>query len=150
MKELLNFLDSTAFTLGSFMASLLGALFAFFAVRSTDKKLRREEEYKYMVKVLTIDGLRVEHIRPVEAATSKPPGMARKVARFALPYKRHEAMLGDLEEMFPNVVKDQGLRSAKRWYAWQVTLTIATIYVKGMLRWSAIIALGEKIRRFIS
>ncbi|QPB81821.1 hypothetical protein CWC22_001900 [Pseudoalteromonas rubra] len=62
---------------------------------------------------------------------AKPPVLANKVLSMLLPNRLLESVLGDLEEEF-NILAKQNLKRANQWY-WQQTLETSMIYLKKKL-----------------
>lgn len=61
----------------------------------------------------------------------KPPALANKVLSVLLPNRLLESVLGDLEEEF-NILAKQNIKRANQWY-WQQTLETSMIYLQKKL-----------------
>jgi hypothetical protein len=68
-----------------------------------------------------IDIVQVSHHGTTDNA---PPVAAQTILRFVCPLDRLEAVIGDLDEGFNKLMAQHGVRTAYRWYWWQVARSV--------------------------
>lgn len=91
----------------------------------------------------------VHYINQQEEAPKVSPRSARAAARLLGHYKDHEVMLGDLDELYGKIQAEHGPLFAKVWYWKQTMATVLVLTKTRLMKWSLIIALGEKVARLI-
>ena len=80
---------------------------------------------------------------------SKPPKKAQRLLRFALKPADQEAILGDMEEIFNIMVKEDGISIASRWYIWQALRTSFAQLLNKLIKWGFVSYVADMLRKFI-
>jgi putative ABC transport system permease protein len=65
---------------------------------------------------------------------NKPPKLAKLLLRILLSYKKDEAFMGDIEELYHHHTEYKGLWHSKRWYWWEIVKSIPE-FAKESIRW---------------
>jgi hypothetical protein len=76
-----------------------------------------------------------------------PPAAAERMLRWIIPLKLQDAILGDLAEMYADTHAKFGPREARRLYWWHALRSVAPVLRQAAVRWSALVWLGEWLRR---
>lgn len=67
-----------------------------------------------------------------------PPATAVKLSRW-IPRKHRETVLGDLEELYPLMVKDHGVKVANRRFFWGVVFSYWPLFRREVEKWAEIV-----------
>ena len=89
-------------------------------------------------------------LSPPEADKSRPPQFGEYILYLFLLKKDRDNVLGDLQEEYSEVLLKFGRTKAKIWYYKQVYTSIWPLLRRALLKWTALIGIGEWIRRLIS